>query len=134
MATTERAAHGGELIPKNNGVSTNNGVPKKGAPKQGSGELTGLAKLAYKPFGIAFGLLGGLLAGRIFGVIWKRVSNEDETPQPLSDDYSTKEVLLAATLQGAIFGLIKTAVDRYGMKGVRRFLDAPRPPSEQRTS
>ena len=39
---------------------------------------------------------------------------------------------VAATLQGAIFGLIKTAVDRYGMKGVRRFLDTPRPPAHRR--
>jgi hypothetical protein len=98
--------------------------------KKDGNELSGLAKLAYKPFGIAFGLLGGMLAGRVFGVVWKRLSKEDDTPQPLSDDYSTREVLLAATLQGAIFGLIKTAVDRYGMKGVRRFLDAPRPASE----
>ncbi|HZG91254.1 MAG TPA: DUF4235 domain-containing protein [Pseudonocardia sp.] len=97
-------------------------------------ELSGLAKLAYKPFGVAFGMLGGLLAGRVFGIIWKKISNEDSTPQPLSDDYSTREVLLAATLQGAIFALIKTAVDRYGMKGVRRFLDAPRPPSDRRTA
>ena len=88
-------------------------------------ELTGLAKLAYKPIGLFFGMVGGLLAGKIFGIIWKKISNEDETPQPLSDDYSTREVLLAATLQGAVFGLIKTAVDRYGMKGVRRFLDTP---------
>jgi hypothetical protein len=138
MATTDQAAHSSELMPKNNGAKRTSaakggrkkGSSRKGSPKKGSGELTGLAKLAYKPFGIAFGMLGGLLAGRIFGVIWKKVSNEDETPQPLSEDYSTKEVLLAATLQGAIFGLIKTAVDRYGMKGVRRFLDAPRPPSE----
>jgi hypothetical protein len=94
-------------------------------------ELTGLAKIAYKPIGLVFGLLGGLLAGKVFGLVWKKISNEDETPQPLSDDYSTREVLLAATLQGAIFGLIKTAVDRYGMKGVRRFLDAPRPPARR---
>jgi len=94
--------------------------------KRGDGnELTGLAKLAYKPIGMVFGMLGGLLAARVFGIVWKRISNEDETPQPLSDDYSTREVLLAATLQGAIFGLIKTAVDRYGMKGVRRFVDTP---------
>jgi hypothetical protein len=96
-------------------------------------ELTGLAKLAYKPIGLLFGIVGGLLAGKIFGLVWKKISDEDETPQPLSDDYSTREVLLAATLQGAIFGLIKTAVDRYGMKGVRRFLDTPRPPARPRT-
>ena len=127
MASTDYAGHGSDLIPRNNGAK------KKGSKKKGSGELTGLAKIAYKPFGIAFGLLGGLLAGRVFGVIWKKVSKEDETPQPLSDDYTTREVLLAATLQGAIFGLIKTAVDRYGMKAVRRFLDAPRPPAEKAT-
>jgi hypothetical protein len=91
-------------------------------------ELSGLGKIAYKPIGLVFGLLGGLIAGKVFGVVWKKVSDEDETPQPLSDDYSTREVLLAATLQGALFGLIKTAVDRYGMKGVRRLLDAPLPP------
>lgn len=102
------------------------------ARKRGDGnELTGLEKLAYKPIGLIFGLIGGLLAGKVFGMVWKRISDEDEAPQPLSDDYSTREVLLAATLQGAIFGLIKTAVDRYGMKGVRRFLDTPRPPARR---
>jgi hypothetical protein len=100
--------------------------------RRGDGnELSPLGKIAYKPIGLAFGLLGGLIAGKVFGVVWKKVSNEDETPQPLSDDYSTREVLFAATLQGALFGLIKTAIDRYGMKGVRRFLDAPRPPSSR---
>ena len=101
--------------------------------RRGDGnELTGLAKLAYKPIGLVFGMVGGLVAAKVFGLVWKKISNEDETPQPLSDDYSTREVLLAATLQGAIFGLIKTAVDRYGMKGVRRFLDTPRPPAHRR--
>jgi Protein of unknown function (DUF4235) len=91
-------------------------------------ELSGAAKLAYKPVGMFLGLVGGLLAGKVFGIVWKKISNEDETPQPLSDDYSTREVLLAATLQGAIFGLIKTAVDRFGMKGARRLLGTPRSP------
>lgn len=90
-------------------------------------ELSGLAKIGYKPFGLVFGMIGGLLAGKVFGLVWSKVSGEDETPQPLSEDYSTREVLLAATLQGAVFALIKTAVDRYGMKGVRRLLDTPLP-------
>ena len=97
-----------------------------------TGELTGVAKLAYKPFGTVFGILGGLLSAKVFGIIWKKISKEPETPAPLSEDYSTREVLIAATIQGAVFGLIKTAVDRYGMKGVRRFLDAPRPSSAER--
>ncbi|HVL85927.1 MAG TPA: DUF4235 domain-containing protein [Pseudonocardia sp.] len=94
-------------------------------------ELTGLAKVAYKPVGLLFGMVGGLLAGKVFGIVWKNVSGEDETPQPLSDEYPTWEVLLAATLQGAVFALIKTAVDRYGMKAVRRVVDSP-PPARPR--
>jgi hypothetical protein len=89
-----------------------------------SGELTGLAKLVYKPFGTVFGILGGLLAGKVFSVIWKKLSDEDETPAPLSEDYTTREVLVAATIQGAVFGLITTAVNRYGIKGYRRFLNS----------
>lgn len=89
-------------------------------------------QLLYKPFGIVFGLLGGLIAGKVFAVVWKRVSGEDETPAPLSDDYSTREVLLAATLQGAVFALIRTAVDRYGMKAYRRFLHAGNMPGRRR--
>jgi hypothetical protein len=103
--------------------------------RRGDGnELSTLGKIAYKPFGLAFGVLGGLIAGQIFNQVWKRLSDEDGTPQPLSDDYSTREVLLAATIQGAVFGLVKTAVDRYGMKGVRRFLDAPLPPAVRDTA
>ena len=89
-----------------------------------TGELTGFAKLIYKPFGTVFGILGGLLAGKVFGIIWKRISNEPETPAPLSEDYSTREVLIAATIQGAVFGLITTAVNRYGIKGYRKFLNS----------
>jgi nitrate reductase gamma subunit len=89
-----------------------------------SGELTRLGKLAYKPFGMVFGILGGLLASKVFGMIWKKLSNEDETPVPLSEDYTTREVLVAATIQGAVFGLITTAVNRYGIKGYRKFLNS----------
>ncbi len=52
------------------------------------------------------------------------MSKEDDTPAPLSEDYSTREVLVAATIQGAIFGLITTAVNRYGIKGFRKFLNS----------
>ncbi len=89
-----------------------------------TGELTGFAKAAYKPFGTVFGIVGGLLAGKVFGIIWKKISKEDETPAPLSEEYTTREVLVAATLQGAIFGLITTAVNRYGIKGYRKFLNS----------
>lgn len=91
-------------------------------------DLPGVLKLAYKPVGLVSGIVGGLIAGQVFNLIWKRLSHESETPEPLSPNYSTREVLIAATLQGAIFGLIKTAVDRYGMKAYRRAMYTPLPP------
>lgn len=100
--------------------------------RRGDGNDLGvLGKVAWKPIGFTLGMIGGLVAGKVFGVVWKQISGDDDTPQPLSEDHSTREVLVAATIQGAIFGLIKTAIDRYGMKGVRRLLDAP-PPSRAR--
>lgn len=94
-------------------------------------ELSPLDTIAYKPIGMTFGMIGGLAAGKVFSIVWKRISGEDASPQPLSDDHSTREVLIAATIQGGIFGLIKTAVDRYGMKAVCRLLDTPRTPAHR---
>lgn len=99
--------------------------------KRDGNQLTGAAKLAYKPVGLVSGIVGGLVASQLFALVWKHVSDEPETPEPLSDEYSTREVLIAAALQGAIFGLVHTAVNRYGMKAFRRFLDKPRPPSDR---
>src|SRR3954449_10076745 len=91
-------------------------------------DLPGVLKLAYKPLGIVSGIVGGLIAGQVFNLVWKKLSHESDTPEPLSRAYSTREVLIAATLQGAIFGLIKTAVDRYGMKAYRKAMTPPLPP------
>jgi Protein of unknown function (DUF4235) len=83
-----------------------------------------ITKVAYKPFGLVFSVLGGLLANLVFGQVWKRVSDAPTPPNATDEDYSTREVLLAAVLQGALFGLIKSAVDRAGMRGVRRFVNS----------
>lgn len=83
-------------------------------------------KIAYKPFGLVFSILGGVLANIVFGQVWKRVSNAPTPPNATDEDYTTREVLLAAVLQGALFGLIKSAVDRAGMRGVQRFVNGRR--------
>lgn len=82
--------------------------------------------LAYKPFGLVFSVLGGIIANIVFGQVWKRVSDAPTPPNATDEDYSTREVLLAAVLQGALFGLIKTSIDRAGMRGVHRLLDGGR--------
>ena len=104
------------------------GEPDDDATAEIGDDLPGVLKLAYKPIGVISGIIGGLIAGQVFNLVWRKLSNEDETPEALSRAYSTREVLIAATLQGAIFGLIKTAVDRYGMKAYRKAMSTPLPP------
>jgi hypothetical protein len=77
-------------------------------------------KLLYKPLGIFFSVLGGILAGTIFKQVWKRVSNEEDAPRALESEYGWREVLPAAAAQGAVFGLVKAAVDRGGAQGFQR--------------
>ncbi|MEJ3659234.1 DUF4235 domain-containing protein [Actinomycetes bacterium KLBMP 9759] len=89
--------------------------------------MNGLAKAAYTPVGFGVSVLGGLAANLVFGQVWRRISNEETAPNATDEDYSTREVLLAAALQGAIFGLVKTAIDRAGMRGYQRLIgDRPR--------
>jgi hypothetical protein len=77
-------------------------------------------KVLYKPLSLAIGVAGGLIAGAVFKQVWKMVAGEDEAPEATSQDYSWGEVLTAAALQGAIFAVVKAAVDRGGAAGVRR--------------
>jgi predicted metal-dependent enzyme (double-stranded beta helix superfamily) len=78
------------------------------------------AKLAYKPVGMIAGVGAGLLAGLVFKQVWRGLAGEDPAPQAIDQDRGWAEVLLAATLQGAIFGLVRAAVDRGGAVAVRR--------------
>ena len=74
----------------------------------------------YKPLGLLFGVLGGVLASAVFNRIWQHVSGEDEAPSPTDPDHSWREVLAAAALQGAVFGLVKAAIDRGGARGYQK--------------
>jgi hypothetical protein len=79
-----------------------------------------MAKALYAPFGILSGILGGLIASTIFKQIWKRISDEPDPPKARQSEYGWKELLPAAALQGAIFTLVKTVVDRGGAKGFQK--------------
>jgi hypothetical protein len=79
-----------------------------------------MSKVLYRPIGMAFSIAGGLVGGMVFKQVWKRVAGEDEAPEATSSEYSWGQVLLAAALQGAIFGLAKAAIDRAGAIGVRK--------------
>ena len=71
-----------------------------------------MAKLLYKLFRMLVGMLGGILAGVIFKQVWKLVAREEEAPSATDARRGWREVLIAAALQGAIFAVVKAAVDR----------------------
>jgi predicted metal-dependent enzyme (double-stranded beta helix superfamily) len=79
-----------------------------------------MIKLFYKPVGMAAGIVGGFLAGLIFKQIWKLAAGEDEAPEATDARRGWPEVLLASALQGAIFAVVKAAVDRAAAVGTRR--------------
>ena len=84
----------------------------KGEAKKNTG-----AKLAYRPIGLISGLVAGSLSGIAFKQIWKRIADEDDAPGALQSEYSMREVVLAAAIQGAIFAATKAAIDRAGARG-----------------
>ncbi|MFF0492669.1 DUF4235 domain-containing protein [Nocardia sp. NPDC003482] len=73
----------------------------------------------YKPLGMLVSVLGGLLASMIFNRLWRTLAGEDEAPSATARGYGWGEVLTAAALQGAVFGVVKAAVDRAGATGYR---------------
>jgi hypothetical protein len=73
-------------------------------------------KLVYKPFGIVLGILAGVLGKRLFNVAWSKIDEEDP-PKPTTELAPWPKLIAAAALQGVIFRVTRTLVDRYGAKG-----------------
>ena len=82
--------------------------------------MVSAAKLAYRPVGILASIAAGAIASAVFKQIWKRVADEDDAPSAMQSEYSLGQVLLAATIQGAIFAAVKALIDRGGAKGFQR--------------
>ncbi len=82
--------------------------------------MVSAAKLAYRPVGIVASIAAGAIASAVFKQIWKRVADEDDAPSAMQSEYSLGQVLLAATIQGAIFAAVKALIDRGGAKGFQR--------------
>jgi hypothetical protein len=76
-------------------------------------------KLAYKPVGLLLGAGAGVLSGMIFKQVWK-LAGHDDAPDATDQDRGWAEILLAAAVQGAIFAVVKAAVDRAGAAGVQK--------------
>jgi hypothetical protein len=90
--------------------------------------MSAVSKAVYKPLSLATSVLGGVLAGVVFKQVWKRIGDNDtSTPDPKDLSRTVQEVLIAAAIHGAVFGVVKAAVDRAGAKGYRALAhEAPR--------
>ena len=71
-----------------------------------------MIKLLYKLVSMLASVVGGVLAGVIFKRVWQVASGEDEAPRATDARRSWREVPVAAALQGAVFALVKAAVNR----------------------
>ena len=64
-----------------------------------------------RPISAALGMAGGLIAGALFKRTWKLVAGQDDTPDAGDMDRGWAEILIAATIQGAIAGAVKAALN-----------------------
>ncbi|MEB3960203.1 DUF4235 domain-containing protein [Streptomyces kunmingensis] len=79
-----------------------------------------MVKIAYKPFGVGLGMAAGAVAGTVFNQVWKRLGHEDDAPDATDEQRHWREILLAAALQGAIFAVVRAAVERGGARTTKR--------------
>jgi hypothetical protein len=83
-----------------------------------------LAKVVYRPIGLAGSVAAGAVAGALVKQIWKRAAHEDDAPQALQSEYTWRSVLLAAAVQGLIFGIVKAVIERSGARVFERLTGA----------
>ena len=74
-------------------------------------------KLLYKPLGLLVSVLGGIIAASLFKQLWRLVARESEAPAAKDQDRTWREVIIAAAIQGAVFGGVKALIDRAGATG-----------------
>lgn len=79
-----------------------------------------MRKSMYRPVGLVAGAAAGLLAGAVFKQLWKSISGGQDAPEATDEQRHWGEILLAAALQGAIYALVKAAIDRAGATSVRK--------------
>lgn len=73
-----------------------------------------MMKFVYRPFGLAVSVLGGILAGHLFKRAWRLIAREEDAPDAKDKERGWGEIVLAAALQGAVFGGVKAVIDRAG--------------------
>lgn len=63
-----------------------------------------------RPVSAALGMAGGLIAGQLFKQTWKLVAGQEDAPDAGDLERGWAEILIAAAIEGAIAGAIKSAL------------------------
>ncbi len=81
------------------------------------------AKLLYRPVGLTASIVAGVISGQIVKQVWKHATPGDnaDAPQALQSEYSMRDIVLAAAVQGAVFAMVKAVVDRVGAQAFERW-------------
>ena len=68
-------------------------------------------------------IAAGVLAGQLFKQVWKRATpgSSSDAPKALESEYTLRQVVLAAAVEGAIFAAVKAVVDRAGARAFQRW-------------
>jgi hypothetical protein len=74
-------------------------------------------KSVYKLLSLATSVLGGIVAGAVFKRLWKVAAGEDEAPSATDARRGWPEILVAAALQGAVFAVVRAAIERGTAEG-----------------
>ena len=79
--------------------------------------------MLYRPFSLVIGTAGGLVAARAFRELWMRATPHHRThaPTALESQYNARQVLVAAAVQGAVFGVVKAGIDLAGARAFQRW-------------
>ncbi len=75
-----------------------------------------MSKLLFLPVSITSGILAGLLGRKTFDLIWSAVDDQ-EPPRAEHRRIPLPKLMLALSLEGALFRLIKGLVDHASRKG-----------------
>lgn len=78
-----------------------------------------MAKLLFIPVGVLGGLLAGFVAKKLFELVWSLIDDE-EPPEPEHRDVPWGKLVLANSLQGAIFRVSRAAADHGSRQAFER--------------
>jgi len=79
-----------------------------------------VTKLSYRGADLIADMIGGMFAGMVFKRVWNIIGHGEDVPKPTDEQRAWREILLAAGLQGAVFALVKAAIDRGTAQGTRK--------------